>query len=320
MKVLLAINEKNDPVATARYLADRFGNTRLDLHVLSVIDKPELLTTIGRGNSLLENELERQAAHNRAICSMVADFAKQLRFAIKPRSASTHVEYGDPAEVVLRFARQLQVDLLLLGAPKRHGLLTAFRLEGVTRRVLRWADCPVELFRPAETGQPQRILVPFRISADRNFTLPKLSHLAMEEHCELQLLGIMSPVFDENCTEANPAAVLLRMQEARDSWAYARSRLAELSANLARELPQSVQVKHLLLQGDPVRELSKAACQLQPSLVVLDEQWVNQKSHLFSGFTPMSLVMSVNCSVISLGNRRNPLESLQLTGVSGLAY
>ena len=316
MKVLLAINEYNDPVETARYLADRFGKSKLELHLLSVIDQPELVEIAEGCKPQLEMDLQRQAEHQQQISSMLDDYIKQLRFTIKPRTLSAHIKHGDPAEVVLNFARQLQADLLLLGAPRRQGLLTSFRLESVSRRALRWANCPVEIFRLGNKVKRQRILVPLHIRPDGDFILPELRHLSFSANSEVLLLGIMPPVFEENCTETNPASLLLKIQETRDLLGYTKSRLAEVRTILAKELPESISLQQLLIKGDPITELKKTACQLRPSLVVLDTQWGNQKSHLFSNFTPISLAMLANCSVISLGSRQNPVRSLQLISVS----
>lgn len=321
MKVLLAVNNSNNPIETARYLADRFGKSPIELHLLSVISGQEIISKTMVNNSDHEAKLEKQALCHRETSTMLADFARHIRFTGKVKSISTYVEYGDPAEVMLSMCRQLQVDIVLLGAPKKHGFLTAFRLDGVTRRVMRWTECTVEMFRCCNSENvQQRILVPLRIEPGRQLTLPPIQHLALGTNCDIRLLGILPQVFEDNQVEANPAAMLIRIQETRDRWGFARSKLEELGKQLAGELPESTRVSQLLLQGNPVEVLAQSARELTPTHVVLDEKWVARKGHIFPDLSPMTVIMSMNCSVISLGQERKTGEQQQIYGSSGLAY
>jgi nucleotide-binding universal stress UspA family protein len=62
------------------------------------------------------------------------------------------VVLGDPAEAIVKAARQVEADLIVMATHGRHGLLYFF-LGSVVESVLRHAPCPVLAIRPPAAGR-----------------------------------------------------------------------------------------------------------------------------------------------------------------------
>jgi nucleotide-binding universal stress UspA family protein len=302
MKILLAVNETNDAVSTSHYLEQRFGRNQVEVDVLTVIQGSELLNNFDDGSPEGSVEAKQHAIAYDQACALVANVAGELRKSFGIKAVRTHVEYGDPAEVILATSRRWHSSLLLIGAPARRGLLTALRVEGVTRRLLKWADCPVEMLRtPSPAGSyAKKILVPIPVARPDSFILPPLAMLPWQPGSHLHVLGIMPETFDSNQIEANPAATLLAVQTSRDAWAKAKSRLARLCGELAAQLPEGVKLGHQLAEGT-LREATVATSQeMDADLVVLGRNWLDSGNSRFAGLSPAALALSVSCSVLML--------------------
>lgn len=65
-----------------------------------------------------------------------------------------HLEYGDPAAVILKFAREIGADLIVMGTHGRTGLRRLL-MGSVAEQVVRKASCPVLTLRtPAIVSSP----------------------------------------------------------------------------------------------------------------------------------------------------------------------
>lgn len=320
MKILLAVNPGNDLPGVVNYLRRRFGGTTIDLDILTVL-QPEGL---GRWEStpLVPNTKTEMDNHDRA-CSLVADYAQKITRHCETGNVRTYVEYGDAAEVILDFGRQQSSDVLVIGTPARKGLLTAFRMDGITRRLLKWSDCPVELCKPrGDDGEVFRILVPLYIGAAENFTLPDLAGHCWPAKSHLHFLGIMASAIDTGSCEANGASVLLRLQEGRDAQGRARARLSCLDRAVTRQLPGDVRASHDIAEGDPRDLAVRFTHKLRPDLVVLTPGWEGDTvPSPFSALAPVSLALSTPSSLLHLVERKTVAqEVLPMGGSSGLAH
>lgn len=304
MKILLASDQRTDPSLLASYLAGRLRGRPADIDVLTVISGSEELeadATNGGSNIIGISESGRDY---RQACAHVATLASELQRA-GLRAVRTHVEYGDPADVILASSRQWRSDLLLIGTPRRRGLLTAFRLEGVTRRLLRWSDCPVELLRPDTQAMLDDVqLLPLPVDAAAQLPLQRLQSLPWHQGSRLHLLGVLPPGLDESRVEANPAATLLALQHARDAHTRAAAVLANLQTQLSALLPQGVQLTCDLAEGSLRELVVQRVEQLQPNLLLLSHTCFDGGgSPLFHSLSPTALALSVQCPVLSLQDR-----------------
>lgn len=300
MKVLLASNARLDPALLASHLAGRFGRQAVEVDVLTVvpgIDAPADDAATGHGRIIGITEGPRDFHQ---ACAHVATLAMQLQ-AQGLHKVRTHVEYGDPAEVILAASRRWHSQLLLIGAPRRGGLLTAFRLDGVTRRLLRWADCPLELMRP-DAGQSdlRRCVLPLAAAALLHVPLQTLQKLPWQDGDQLHLLCALPPGLDESRMEASPAAALLALQQGRDAAARARSRLAALQESLQESLPARVQLSHELGEGSLSALTVRHARARQPGLVLLHAACLTERQPEPDPQPPTALALSLPGSVLLL--------------------
>jgi len=302
MRILLAADHQSDPVALGNYLLHRIGGRPADIEVITVIpgieepfaekdEQRQPIITIGEGSSTYQRS-----------CALVAAVAAQLQ-ASGFASVRTHVEYGDPAEVLLESSRQWRCDLVLISAPRGKGRLTVLQLDGVTRRLLHWSDSPVELMRPFTGDSVRRntILMPVPLHAMKRFPLHALQALPWWHGSRLHLLGIQPESIDTSRAEASPAALLLALQHARDAGAKAQATLAACAKELNAGCDGKLQVTHAMVEGN-LHQASAAAIQsLQPQVLVLSQGCFDQNPKaLFGGLTPAALALSTPCSVLLL--------------------
>ena len=70
----------------------------------------------------------------------------QTRLDAAERFHTTHIHVGQPAEVIVKMADELQCDLIIMGAHGR-GVLASMVMGSVATRVLHLAKCPVLLVK-----------------------------------------------------------------------------------------------------------------------------------------------------------------------------
>jgi nucleotide-binding universal stress UspA family protein len=300
MKFLLASDQRHDPALLASHLAGQIGAQAAEVDVLTVIPGVEDLPDSDSATQGSVIGISEGAGEYREACAHVATIASQLKqYGIK--QVRTHVEYGDPAEVILASSRLWRSQLLLVGAPRRRGLITGFRLDGVTRRLLRWADCPVALIRPDVGSTDSReLLLPLNMSSLRHFPLQQLKLLPWQEGARLHLLGVLPPSMDESRAEASPAAALLALQQGRDAMGRAEARLAALRTDLEARLPCKVAVSFDIEEGSLAELVMHRARQHTPGLIVLSAACLENQGN--DGLAPAALALSLPGSVLFLQN------------------
>lgn len=128
-------------LAYAKTLAEALGAS---LHVLYVLDDPlpgfkmpDHVCSI----PAIKQQLEREAAEKLAVVFTPEERAKFR--------AETTAEWGNPYAKVLAFAKDHNIDLIVMGTHGR-GAIQHVLLGNVAERVVRHATCPVLTIRPVE--------------------------------------------------------------------------------------------------------------------------------------------------------------------------
>lgn len=123
-------------------LADRFG---AELHALHVVEElgPSLFESVRRMASYPEDFMERVREE--------AD--RELAAALPSNQAGGKtvvraIRDGAPAIQILDYAREADIDLIVIGTHGRTGL-SHFLIGSVAERVIRHAECPVLSIRPS---------------------------------------------------------------------------------------------------------------------------------------------------------------------------
>jgi nucleotide-binding universal stress UspA family protein len=115
------------------------------------------------------------------------------------RLSSAVMLTGDPGSALAQYAREMEIDLLVMATHGRGGIRRAW-LGSVADHLIRHLEVPVLLVRPAEGAAPQdwlgagRILVPLDGSPLAEEVLNAGAALARIWHTELTLLQVVPPV------------------------------------------------------------------------------------------------------------------------------
>jgi universal stress protein A len=132
-KVLLAVDLNADSIGIgrrARDLADRLGAQLTVLHVVEYVPVEPVGETMMPPVQLLD---ELAAAARQRLVALCADLGVE--------ASQQQVEVGNVKAEILRVARAMQCDLIVLGARERHGLSIFVNLTEDT--VLHGAPCDV---------------------------------------------------------------------------------------------------------------------------------------------------------------------------------
>jgi nucleotide-binding universal stress UspA family protein len=113
-----------------------------DLHLLNVVDDyfilaPEAQLMLPDRNEYLH---DLKAASKQELSKLPRNCESDSR-------VSRHTVVGRPFEEIVRFAKEHQIDMIVIGSHGRRGL-SHFLLGSVAERVVRTAGCPVLTVRP----------------------------------------------------------------------------------------------------------------------------------------------------------------------------
>jgi nucleotide-binding universal stress UspA family protein len=126
----------------AKALADAFGAT---LHIIHVIEEPYgqpwAVEAYGFSLAALQDEWVKEA-QKRIATILTSEEQQRYR-------AETSTVLGHPVSEILSYARDRQVDLIVMGTHGR-GPLGHVVMGSVAERVVRRAPCPVLTVRPEE--------------------------------------------------------------------------------------------------------------------------------------------------------------------------
>jgi nucleotide-binding universal stress UspA family protein len=196
------------------------------------------------------------------------------------KTVETRVELvvGEPAEEILRYANENNIDLILMATHGRSGI-KRWVLGSVADRVLRASSVPVWLVRaniPQETVHdewPKRsMLVPLDGSKLAELVLPHVKALAKQRGAELVNV-ILLRVFEEPYVDADYPEASMNL-----SWKEHVRRIREHFKQEARQYLEGVQkhladarlnVKSEVLMGKPAEEIISYAHNNHPNLIVM---------------------------------------------------
>ncbi len=110
---------------------------KAEIHIIAVGRIPEYAETV----SEVEEEKEQAQSYYSKIMEEAANRLKQQGL-----SPSIHIDFGKPADTILRLAEDLRVDLLVLGTHP-HSALRRRVLGATTDKVIDHAHCSVLVVR-----------------------------------------------------------------------------------------------------------------------------------------------------------------------------
>jgi nucleotide-binding universal stress UspA family protein len=182
-------------------------------------------------------------------------------------SGEVVVVQGDPADEIVRLARSLPADLIVIASHGRTGS-ERMMLGSVTMNVLREAPCPI-LIVPASVSPARQEDSPFRrIACAIDFSPASIkalrcaAALAGETGAPLIAVHVKDPAAPQQPVAIGPAANEVN-SHARTMWCH------RLHEAVACEMPSSVDVVETVRFGAPADEILRVAEDEQCDLIVM---------------------------------------------------
>ena len=215
MKILLALDASPASKAALETVAARPWPAGSQVEILTVVNalEPWALAVIA----------EEMKANARQLVDAAA-----ARLRSEGLSAEAAVGEGDPKQVILDRAASLGADLIVVGA---HGLtaLEQFLLGSVSKAVLRFAPCSVDIVRDTPTGTALKVLLAVDGSEPSQSAAESLAARPWPPGTEIRVLGAVElgmsalqaafeiPALDAKHLETQRAAAMQRTEDAIDS-------------------------------------------------------------------------------------------------------
>jgi nucleotide-binding universal stress UspA family protein len=241
----------------------------------------------------------------------VADSLDELvrRLASDKVSVKWHQRFGIPSQKLNAAARDLRVDLVVVGTHGQTGL-PRILLGSTAERIVRGAPCPVLTIRavrehrepvPSETvaAAPAlgRILCPIDFSPCSLSALQYAAQLVQALGASLTILHVLQPLFFD--LELGLGAV----PDYEQSRARAEYQLAEArEALLKRELT----VQTAISGGIPSDSIVAAAQTFRCDLIVMGTHGKRDLPHFMAGSVAEAVLRRAPCPVLTVADRADP--------------
>jgi nucleotide-binding universal stress UspA family protein len=294
MKILLAVDPSSASQAAVDQVATRPWPAGSQVRVLTVVESshPWALAPIVEEVDVRAHQLVEEAAKHLRSHGLEAD---------------AKVGQGDPKTVILEHATELMdADLIVMGAHGTGGL-ERFLLGSVSRAVLRFAPCSVELVRksPAPQGAGLKVLLAVDGSEGSRHAAEALAARPWPAGSEFRVLSVVDmglsalqaafeiPALDTAHLESQRAAAMQRTENAIDS---ARKILE--AAGLQTSPSISV------LVSSPKEVILQEAAEWPADLIVLGSHGHGGFSRFLLGSTSEAVATHAACSVAVIRAKR----------------
>jgi len=224
----------------------------------------------------------------------------------RPVVVKGEVATGYPAEEILRYAGEKEVDLIVMTTHGRSGV-RRWVLGSIADKVLRMAAVPVLLIRAGmpkdaayETWSSPKMLVPLDGSELAELVLPHVETLASSqggEGAEVILVGICEPLVMPPVT--TPETSVNWGTAADEYMAKSKKSTEGYLSKVQRGLTDAgLKVSLEVLEGDPATEIIDYAKSNQMDLIVAGSRGLSQFKSFWMGSVSRKLVHYSNCSVL----------------------
>jgi nucleotide-binding universal stress UspA family protein len=268
--------------AAMRAAAQMSTHGAVDVHAIAVL---EPLPLVAADYGLLLPPADAEEARRDALRQRVHDQVRE----VAGDSALWHVTIldGDPASVIARTARELKARVIIVGIG-HHDLIDRLFGGETALHVLRLSRVPVWAVATPFTALPTRAIV----AIDFSMASVRSARAALGVFDTLTMVYL-----------AHVAPRLELQPEAFAAWMTAYGEgvepaFARVQAEL--QLPDTVTVETLTLQGKPSRELLDFARSAHADLVVTGSRGAGLMDRLLVGSTATGLIRGSACSVFGV--------------------
>ena len=272
-------------LAQARRIAERRGSSLTVLHVI-----PTTVPTAGGFAAFTNPALLYPDVREHAL-SALRRSVERTGPARLP--AEVEVREGVPAEEILKRARDLPADLLVIGTHGRGGF-EKWVLGSVTERVLRKARCPV-LAVPARGALPRGpalfdpILWATDFSAPSTAALAHAVSLARLDRARLLLLHVVSHASEAGEPGSRPD-LAAELQERAREW---------LRSCVPTQVRSQCPVEEIVGVGKAHREIVRIARERGAQLIVMGAQGADALDAMIFGSTAQRVMKMSPCPVLT---------------------
>jgi nucleotide-binding universal stress UspA family protein len=282
LKCLLVADDLTDGGSAAIHRAASLPfAARAELHLLHVVE-----TALGAARG----EASRQAADTalRALEARAAAASALVR-EVSPGhqlSVATHVRHGQPFVEIIREARAVGADLVVVGRHRRRRVADAW-IGSTAEREVRKGDVPV-LVTSGQEGPPYERVVAAVDLGDASRAVVELAAALAPPRCGLTMVHAYGVAFEG---ELGPAT--------RAELGNAREREAQRAAEPLRELTASLGLDYRLVvrRGDPRVAVAREVLRQRANLLVTGTHARSGVAHALLGSVAEWLVRAAPCDV-----------------------
>lgn len=203
-----------------------------------------------------------------------------------------------PGPVILEYAQEAGIDLIVMGTHGRRGLGRLF-LGSVAEEVVRLAKCPVLTLRqhkePRAADKVAQILVPIDFSEHARDALERAVELSKVYDSKLLLLHVLQqPVYPQVYYPGTGAAFSF-------DYSVVRRQAREALDDLVKEFPQAAErITTKVIDGYPATAITDLAEELRVDLIVISTHGLTGLSHLLLGSVTEKVVRLAQCPVLTV--------------------
>jgi nucleotide-binding universal stress UspA family protein len=209
---------------------------------------------------------------------------------------------SSPWRVILDYAEQNDIDLIVMGTHGRHGV-DRMILGSIAEQVVRRAHCPVLTIRARDTkvDRDGPIIVPVDFSPFSTGTIAQAVELATAYGSKLHLVHVVEPIALPSVYGVDPSGMVVPDMEDR-----AAKALDELAA---RSIPNSVESQTHVLVGHAVHEIVESAEDAGARMIVIATHGLTGLRRFLMGSVTEQVVREAPCPVFtvrSFGKQLSP--------------
>ncbi len=207
-----------------------------------------------------------------------------------------------PAEEIINFARENQVDLIVMGTHGRSGL-SHFLLGSVAEKVIRHMHCPVMTIRyiHGDTGRAprlKRIVVPIDFSAYSKQALGHAIELAGTFGASIEFLHVIEEQVHPSYYITGDTSIFKLIPDLRE-----RS-IAAMKEFVEKEIPDGIEHTFHVREGRAHSEIVKFAEEQDADLIVIATHGLSGLDYLLLGSTTEKVVRRSKTPVLSVRAER----------------
>ena len=284
MKIVLAVDGSDQSFDAARALG--ILNSAEQLVVVHAMNLPWLAyPTLGPG---LHKDLAMTV--KQAMKEEGERLLDRVVSILPPHHSRTSkwLEWGNPAEVVLNVAEEVQADLIVIGA-RGLGQIREHRFGSVSHRVMTHAACPTLVVK-SSLRNLQHVLMPMETPEDGKVVCDILAKKPFRDLPQVTIMHVIpfaGPVW--------PVGALIPESFRKEMMAHAEKMTEEAAVRL-REL--GYQAEGLAVMGAPSLALAEEASTRKPGLIVMRSHSRSGVSRFLLGSVSHSVAHHTSCSLL----------------------